>query len=130
MIAFLISAMIAFFGCPVGVPMALGLMRTFGVWTTVEERRCKAGLVPVELDGQRVHVHGEVPRPVAVPHRPAVPSSGLQNAGAQHVAILLGTEHPHRTFGSGKGTRGAALPTGEQRAISAEDAAALPTPRV
>ena len=39
--SFLIAAMAAFCGCLVGVPMMLGLGRTLGIWTTVEERRCK-----------------------------------------------------------------------------------------
>ncbi len=38
---FLISMMIAFFGCLIGVPLAFVFARAFGIYTTVEERRAK-----------------------------------------------------------------------------------------
>jgi regulator of protease activity HflC (stomatin/prohibitin superfamily) len=39
--SFLIAAIATFVGCFVGVPMLMGLGKTFGIWTTVDERRCK-----------------------------------------------------------------------------------------
>jgi regulator of protease activity HflC (stomatin/prohibitin superfamily) len=40
-VSFLITAVATFFGCLVGVPMALGVARAFGVYTTVDERKAK-----------------------------------------------------------------------------------------
>ncbi len=51
MIPFLVTAASAFFGALIGVPMALGLGRTFGLWTTVEERRCKVYVLFGEVIG-------------------------------------------------------------------------------
>ena len=39
--SFFVSMAIAFFSCLVGVPVALGVLKALGVWTTVEERRSK-----------------------------------------------------------------------------------------
>ena len=49
--SFLISMMIAFFGCLIGVPIALGVLKTLGVWTTVEERRSKVYVLFGEVIG-------------------------------------------------------------------------------
>lgn len=39
--SFLLSMMIAFFGCFIGVPIAFAFARAFGLYTTVDERRAK-----------------------------------------------------------------------------------------
>jgi regulator of protease activity HflC (stomatin/prohibitin superfamily) len=49
--SFFISMAIAFFGCLVGVPVALGLLKALGVWTTVEERRSKVYVLFGEVIG-------------------------------------------------------------------------------
>ena len=48
---FLIAMAAAFFGCLVGVPIGLGLLKMFGVWTTVEERRAKVYVLFGEVIG-------------------------------------------------------------------------------
>ena len=49
--SFLVSMIVAFFGCLVGVPIALGVLKTLGVWTTVEERRSKVYVLFGEVIG-------------------------------------------------------------------------------
>jgi regulator of protease activity HflC (stomatin/prohibitin superfamily) len=39
--SFIISAIVGFFGCLVGVPVVLGIAKALGIYTTVEERRAK-----------------------------------------------------------------------------------------
>lgn len=39
--SFFVSMLAAFFACLIGVPMGLGVLKALGVWTTVDERRCK-----------------------------------------------------------------------------------------
>jgi regulator of protease activity HflC (stomatin/prohibitin superfamily) len=37
----LVAIVVTFIGCSIGVPILLGLLKLFGIYTTVEERRCK-----------------------------------------------------------------------------------------
>lgn len=49
--SFLISMVIGFFMCLIGVPMALGFARALGLYTTVEERRAKVFVLFGEVIG-------------------------------------------------------------------------------
>lgn len=49
--SFLITAIATFFGCLIGVPVALGIARFFGVYTTVDERKAKVYMLFGKVKG-------------------------------------------------------------------------------
>jgi regulator of protease activity HflC (stomatin/prohibitin superfamily) len=50
-VSFLITAVATFVGCFIGVPVALGLARFFGIYTTVDERRAKVYMLFGKVKG-------------------------------------------------------------------------------
>ncbi len=53
----------------------------------------RAGLVPVNLDRQAVHVYGQISPPVTTPHAPEPPPRELGDRLTQHVAVR---RHPQK----------------------------------